>query len=119
MANLVKPGLGVVLPVGQDTSSIQSMANTEKTSITWANELFMIIPDNFFSAAVNNKVLAIVFCAVMFACSMMKADKKSKKTMLKINEALSQVMFKFVGLIMNCKFVIVKSMAQLYTPFTY
>jgi proton glutamate symport protein len=93
MANLVKPGKGVILPIGQDTSSVETLANTEKTSITWANELFLIIPDNFFSAAVNNKVLAIVFCAVMFACSMMKADKKSKKMMLKINEALSQVCF--------------------------
>jgi hypothetical protein len=27
----------------------------------------------------------------MFACSMMKADKRSKKVMLEINEALSQV----------------------------
>jgi proton glutamate symport protein len=91
MANLIKPGHGVILPVGQDTSSIEAMAETEKTSITWSGEMFMIIPENFFVAAVNNKVLAIVFCAVMFACSMMKADKKSKKVMLEINEALSQV----------------------------
>ena len=91
MANLVKPGNGVVLPVGEDTSAVQSLADTESTSITWANEMFLIIPESFFKAAVDNKVLAIVFCAVMFACSMMKADKESKKVMLKINEALSQV----------------------------
>lgn len=91
MANLVKPGNGVVLPTGQDTSAVQEMAAKEKQSITWANELFLIIPESFFKAAAENKVLSIVFCAVMFACSMMKADKKSKKVMLKINEALSQV----------------------------
>ncbi|CEP08334.1 hypothetical protein [Parasitella parasitica] len=101
MANLVKPGNGVVLPVGQDTSSVKELAEKENTSITWANEMFLIIPESFFKAAVDNKVLAIVFCAVMFACSMMKADKESKRVMLKINEALSQVMFKFVGLVMN------------------
>ncbi|KAI8635993.1 Sodium:dicarboxylate symporter family-domain-containing protein [Parasitella parasitica] len=101
MANLVKPGNGVVLPVGQDTSSVKELADKENTSITWANEMFLIIPESFFKAAVDNKVLAIVFCAVMFACSMMKADKESKRVMLKINEALSQVMFKFVGLVMN------------------
>lgn len=91
MANLVKPGAGVTLPVGEDISSVQALADNEKTSITWSGEMFMIIPESFFKAAVENKVLAIVFCAVMFACSMMKADKKSKKVMLKINEALSQV----------------------------
>jgi Na+/H+-dicarboxylate symporter len=103
MANLVKPGVGVVLPKGQDTSSVADLAEKEKHNITWANELFLIIPESFFKAAVENKVLAIVFCAVMFACSMMKADKKSKKFMLEVNESLSQVMFKFVGLVMNCK----------------
>ncbi|KAL0141827.1 Sodium:dicarboxylate symporter family-domain-containing protein [Mucor lusitanicus] len=101
MANLVKPGNGVILPVGSDTSAVKELADKESTSITWANEMFLIIPESFFKAAVDNKVLAIVFCAVMFACSMMKADKESKKVMLKINEALSQVMFKFVGLVMN------------------
>ncbi|CAO3660581.1 hypothetical protein G6F70_006481 [Rhizopus microsporus] len=101
MANIIKPGAGVILPVGQDTSAVQEMANKEKTSITWSGEMFLIIPESFFKAAVENKVLAIVFCAVMFSCAMMKADKKSKKVMLEINEALSQVMFKFVGLVMN------------------
>ncbi|KAI8377228.1 Sodium:dicarboxylate symporter family-domain-containing protein [Choanephora cucurbitarum] len=101
MANLVKPGQGVTLPVGSDISSVQELADKEKTSITWSGELFMIIPENFFVAAVNNKVLAIVFCAVLFACAMMKADKKSKKFMLQINESLSQVMFQYVALIMR------------------
>ncbi|KAI9473876.1 MAG: Sodium:dicarboxylate symporter family-domain-containing protein [Benjaminiella poitrasii] len=101
MANLIKPGAGVVLPIGDDISAVEALAETEKKSITWANEMFLIIPENFFKAAVENKVLAIVFCAVMFACSMMKADKESKKFMLQVNESLSQVMFKFVGLVMN------------------
>lgn len=91
MANLVKPGVGVVIPEGQDTSTVADLAKKEEESITWAHELFMIIPSSFFKAAVENQVLAIVFCAVMFACAMMKADKKSKKVMLKINESLSQV----------------------------
>ncbi|KAI8354159.1 Sodium:dicarboxylate symporter family-domain-containing protein [Blakeslea trispora] len=101
MANLVKPGVGVKLPVGSDISSVQELADKEKTSITWSGELFLIIPENFFVAAVNNKVLAIVFCAVLFACAMMKADKKSKKFMLQINESLSQIMFQYVALIMR------------------
>ncbi|KAI8882309.1 SDF-domain-containing protein [Backusella circina FSU 941] len=101
MANIVKPGVGVVLPTGEDTSSVTELANQEKTDITWDGEMFLIIPENFFVAAVENKVLSIVFCAAMFACSMMKADKRSKKVMLEINESLSQVMFKFVGLVMN------------------
>lgn len=87
MGNVIQPGTGIILPQGQDTSSVHTL----ETSISWSNELFMIIPDNFFKAAQENKVLAVVFCAVMFACAMMKADEKSRKVMLEINEALSQV----------------------------
>lgn len=104
MANIVKPGVGVILPTGEDTSSVTEMANKEKTDITWDGEMFLIIPENFFVAAVENKVLAIVFCAAMFACSMMKADKRSKKVMLEINEALSQVKKK--GLITKINYFI-------------
>jgi proton glutamate symport protein len=84
MGNWIKPGAGITLPQ-QPEVTVQTM------SISWSNELFMIVPDSFFKAASENKVLAIVFCAVMFACAMMKADEKSKKIMLEINEALSQV----------------------------
>ncbi|KAI9349925.1 Sodium:dicarboxylate symporter family-domain-containing protein [Pilaira anomala] len=101
MAELVKPGVGVTLPQGEDLSAIETLVDTSKTSITWSKELFLIVPENFFKAAVDNGVLAIVFCAVMFSCAMMKADKKSKKFMLKINESLSQIMFQFVALVMN------------------
>jgi proton glutamate symport protein len=104
MANIIKPGAGVILPVGQDTSAVQEMANKEKTSITWSGEMFLIIPESFFKAAVENKVLAIVFCAVMFSCAMMKADKKSKKVMLEINEALSQVKQKKIYIKKTCPY---------------
>lgn len=68
-----------------------------------SGELFMIIPENFFVAANEDQVLGIVFCAAMFACAAIKADKKSRDTMLMICDGLSQVIFKMVGLIMNCK----------------
>lgn len=103
MANLIKPGQGVVL--FGDTSQVEGMAEQE-ASITWYGEMEMIIPKNFFVAATNNQILGVVFCAAMFSCAMMKADKKSKEFMLRINDSMSMIMFKFVALIMNCKSVL-------------
>jgi proton glutamate symport protein len=100
MANLVKPGQGVTLY--GDTSEVAGMAEKE-SSITWYGELEMIIPENFFIAATENQILGVVFCAAMYSCAMMKADKKSKEFMLRICDSLSMIMFKFVALIMNCK----------------
>lgn len=98
MANIIKPGQGVVLY--GDTSEVAGMAAKE-ASITWYGEMEMIIPSNFFVAATNNQILGVVFCAAMFSCAMMKADKKSKDFMLRINDSMSMIMFKFVALIMN------------------
>ncbi|KAI8393382.1 Sodium:dicarboxylate symporter [Radiomyces spectabilis] len=98
MANLIKPGKGVVLT--GDTSDFDELAQ-QGQDITWHHELFMIIPENFFKAAVDNSILGVVFCAAMFSCAMMKADKHSKKVMLEFNHSLSLIMFKFVALIMN------------------
>lgn len=98
MANIIKPGQGVVLY--GDTSEVAGMAAKEQ-SITWYGEMEMIIPSNFFVAATNNQILGVVFCAALFSCAMMKADKKSKDFMLRVNDSMSMIMFKFVALIMN------------------
>ncbi|CDS07784.1 hypothetical protein LRAMOSA01733 [Lichtheimia ramosa] len=100
MANLVKPGVGVVLPGDTDNSDASDLAG-KSGEITWYGEMFMIIPENFFVAASEDQILGIVFCAAMFACAAIKADKKSRDVMLMICESLSQVIFKMVGLIMN------------------
>ncbi|KAI9496169.1 Sodium:dicarboxylate symporter family-domain-containing protein [Zychaea mexicana] len=100
MANLVKPGEGVILPGEQDNADASDLAS-RSGEITWYGEMFMIIPENFFIAAAEDQILGIVFCAAMFACAAIKADKKSRDVMLMICESLSQVIFKMVGLIMN------------------
>ncbi|KAG2217367.1 hypothetical protein INT45_012237, partial [Circinella minor] len=100
MANLVKPGVGVILPGDSDNSDASELAS-KNSDITWHGEMFMIIPENFFAAAVEDQILGVVFCAAMFACAAIKADKKSRAVMLMICESLSQVIFKMVALIMN------------------
>ncbi|KAL0077231.1 glutamate-aspartate carrier protein [Phycomyces blakesleeanus] len=98
MANLLKPGSGVTL-VGD--AGVGAEYAEKQSGISWETELNLIIPKNFFVAAYENKILSIVFCAAMFSCAMMLADKKSKAVMLQVNHSLSMVMFKFVGLVMN------------------
>jgi proton glutamate symport protein len=88
MANLIKPGQGVKLT--GDTGGVSQMAD-KSDSITWYGELEMIIPENFFVAASENQILGVVFCAALFSCAMMKADKTSKDFMLRVNSSLSMV----------------------------
>ncbi|ORY02021.1 glutamate-aspartate carrier protein [Basidiobolus meristosporus CBS 931.73] len=98
MANLLKPGKGVSL-AGADASQGEQVATGK--SITWESELYSIVPKSFFKAAVDNEVLQIVFCSVMFAIAMIKAPKHVKQPMLVFLTSLSELMFIVTKIVMN------------------
>jgi proton glutamate symport protein len=95
--NIVKPGVGVVLPteVGAD---VQKLATVHPT---FSGVLEHTVPQSFFEAAANNEVLQIVFFAILFAVALARVpDVRARSFFLEFCESLSQVMFKFVGLVM-------------------
>ena len=59
-----------------------------------------MVPQSFFEAAARNEVLQIVFFSILFAVALSRVKGDAKETMLKFCESLSEVMFKFVGLVM-------------------
>ena len=58
------------------------------------------VPTSFFDAAAKNEVLQIVFFAIIFAVALSKVQGPSKTFMLSACESLSEVMFKFVNIVM-------------------
>jgi proton glutamate symport protein len=95
--NLVKPGLGVTLPTeaGQDVASLATKQPTLSGVIEHT------VPQSFFEAAAANEVLQIVFFAILFAVALAKLPEgRSKTFMIELCESVSQIMFKFVGLVM-------------------
>ena len=94
--NLVKPGVGVNL------ASASTDAGTEfaKTQTTFAGVIEHTVPQSFFEAASKNEVLQIVFFAIIFAVALSKVQGSAKTFMLSFCESLSEVMFKFVGIVM-------------------
>ncbi|KAK9710386.1 hypothetical protein K7432_008459 [Basidiobolus ranarum] len=98
MVNLLKPGVGVSLPADTKPDATKGLQNY---TISWQSELEHIIPQSFFQAAVNNEVLQIVFCSIMFAVAMMKTPGKSKVVMIDWLQSLSDIMFKVTELVMN------------------
>jgi proton glutamate symport protein len=93
--NVVKPGAGVVLvagtvsgggPVGKPLSADETVLHTVPTSV--------------IEAMAQNDVLQIVCFSVLFAMAVIAAGK-SGNTVLEFCGSLTQVMFKFAGLIMK------------------
>ncbi len=94
--NIAKPGVGVDLSRGDDAA----LAAIPKTQPTLAGVLEHTVPQSFAEAWVNNEVLQVVFFSIIFAVALARVQGKAKATMLAFCESLSEVMFKFVGVVM-------------------
>ncbi len=95
--HLTKPGVGVVLQ-GADAKSAEQFTQNH---VTLAGVLEHTVPSSFFEAAAKNEVLQIVFFAVLFGIATAQVKGKPRETMLAFCESLTEVMFKFTGLVMK------------------
>jgi proton glutamate symport protein len=68
--------------------------------ITFAGVVEHLAPQSFFDAAARNDVLQVVIFAILFGIAVARVQEKSRHTMLTFCESLSEVMFKFTGLVM-------------------
>jgi proton glutamate symport protein len=93
--NLVKPGVGIKLPPSADTG--KELASKRQT----VPELIVhVAPKSFFEAAAANDVLQVVVFTAIFSIALVQVKGKPKETMLNFFEGLSEVMFKFTGMVM-------------------
>ena len=95
--NVVKPGRGVDL----GAASAKEGAEYAATHTTLTGVIEHTVPQSFFEAASKNEVLQIVFFAIIFAVALSKVQGPSKTFMLSACESLSEVMFKFVAIVMG------------------
>lgn len=94
--NLVRPGVGVPL-AGASADAAKQYASTK---MTFSGVVEHTVPQSFFDAASRNEVLQVVFFAILFGVALSRVHGDGKRFMLSAAESLSEVMFKFVGLVM-------------------
>jgi len=95
--NIVKPGLGVNLV----SATVETGAELAKTKASFSGVLEHTVPMSFFDAAARNDALQITFFAMIFAVALSQVQGPAKTFMLSACESLSEVMFKFVGIVMK------------------
>jgi proton glutamate symport protein len=94
--NVVKPGRGIDL----GTASAKEGAELATTHTSLTGVIEHTVPTSFFDAAAKNEVLQVVFFAIIFSVALSRVVGPSKTFMLSACESLSEVMFKFVGIVM-------------------
>ncbi len=95
--NVIKPGVGVQLAGATGADEFKELATRAPT---WGSVLEHTVPSSFFKAAADNEVLQIVFFAILFAVALSRVQGPSKPLMLNWLQSLSDIMFKFVGIVM-------------------
>ncbi len=94
--NFVKPGVGLKLPARNSAEAPPAPAQ-----VTFSGIIEHVVPRSFFEAAAANDVLQVVFFALMFGVALAQATGAAHQTMLHFCEALTEVMFKFTGIVMK------------------
>jgi proton glutamate symport protein len=101
-ANLVKPGAGINMTQAADEQKVAdskglAQASTKNDS---KSQIEHLVPTSIFDAAARNDVLQVVIYAVIFGVALAKVSGKHRQTVLAFFEGVSEVMFKFTGLVM-------------------
>jgi proton glutamate symport protein len=93
--NLIRPGVGVILPPPGTAEKIAA------PPITLPGIIEHIFPRSFFEAAGANDVLQVVTFAMIFAVALVQVHGRPHDTMIQFFEGLMEVMFKFTGIVMK------------------
>lgn len=94
--HIIKPGVGVALAATAEQGK-ELAANTP----TGTGFLEHLVPTSIFEAATKNEVLQVVFWAVLFAVALSQIRGRGKDGVLAVCEGVSEVMFRFTGLVMR------------------
>jgi Na+/H+-dicarboxylate symporter len=96
MVNVVKPGVGISL------STVAAGTGTDLATVhpTLAGMIEHAVPQSIVDAAARNESLQITFFAIIFAIGLARVEGRGRSFMLSLCESLSEVMFKFVEIVM-------------------
>lgn len=93
--NISKAGVGIVMPPHDEAKTLDIPLPTG-----WQETILHIFPENIAKSIADGQVLQIVVFSIFFALGLAMVKEPHKQTMLKFCESLTEVMFKFTGVVM-------------------
>jgi Na+/H+-dicarboxylate symporter len=91
--NIMRPGVGVNLPMGQK-SEISAQAQT------WDQILLHVVPESVVKAMAEGDVLQIVVFSIIFAIALGMIGEKGRPVVT-LCEGIAETMFKFTNIVMH------------------
>ncbi len=91
--NLIRPGVGVNLPLG-------AQADISAKPQTWDQILLHVVPESLLDAMARGDVLQIVLFSIFFGIALGMIGEKGRPVLVWC-EALAETMFKFTNIVMH------------------
>jgi Na+/H+-dicarboxylate symporter len=95
LVNIVKPGLGA------DLGFVQAVEGLGETEGSIGETLKNIIPENIFQAFVQNKILSVIFFAIIFGYFITRVGQKYRNVLKDFFNAVFEVMMKITMFIIK------------------
>ena len=97
LVNIFKPGAGLAMPIGADTSAAAAMAQNQQHA--W--DIFLhLFPTSVVDAMARGDILQLVVFSTFFGIALAAIGTRGQPV-LDVLEATAQVMFKFTGYVMT------------------
>lgn len=97
-ANVVKPGVGIVVPTAANTQVTEISQQASK--INWGEFFSHIVPSNIVDAFAKGDILQVLFFSILFALSL-KAIGKTGESLLLSFEKINKVLFQILKFVMR------------------
>ncbi|GAB2683917.1 dicarboxylate/amino acid:cation symporter [Mucilaginibacter koreensis] len=99
LANLLKPGDGMVVTAAKDTAKLATYQHAA-SKMNWTEFFTHIIPGNVFDAFAKGDILQILFFAILFGYGLSKMGETGKSLTVAFDK-LSKVFFNIMGVVMR------------------
>src|SRR3954464_133268 len=97
LVNIFKPGAGLAMPIGADTSAAAAMAQNQQHA--W--DIFLhLFPTSVVDAMARGDILQLVVFSTFFGIAVAAVGVKGRPV-LEVLESTAQVMFRFTGYVMR------------------
>jgi aerobic C4-dicarboxylate transport protein len=97
IANIVKPGKGVTVPLHPD---LKQMPLQAAESMNWSEFITHIVPHNIFAAFANDDIIQVLFFAIIFGFGLSKMGDTGLP-LIATFERLSKVLFNMMKFVMK------------------
>jgi aerobic C4-dicarboxylate transport protein len=100
VANLIKPGVGVIAKSSAGDASKLATYTDQAKEFNWLEFITHIIPNNIFESFSKGEILQILFFAILFGYGLNKLGEKGHSLILTFDK-ISKVLFNVMKVVMR------------------